>query len=61
MQVERERWQHLESGVRVRNAYTTCLLHGDSLAKARLIPDGTIERHRLVVKAEAVTEGYASH
>ena len=43
MQVEGQRVESLLSmsatGARVRNAYQTCLILGDSLAKVRLIPD----------------------
>ena len=49
------------SGARVRNAYATYLLLGDSLPKGRLIPHKTITWHQVVVKAEAIEDGHACH
>ena len=49
------------SGARVRNAYATYLLLGDSPSKDGLIPHNTIERHRLVVKDLLMMDGVAGH
>ena len=38
------------TGARVRNAYATCLLLGDSLSKERLTPDGLMGRHLPISK-----------
>ena len=54
MQVEGQRVESLLSmpatGARVRNAYQTCLILGDSLAKVRLIPDVVMLPHGDVTK-----------
>ena len=54
MQVEGQRVESLLSmpatGARVRNAYQTCLILGDSLAKVRLIPDVVMFPHGDVTK-----------
>ena len=54
MQVEGQRVESLLSmpatGARVRNAYQTCLILGDSLAKVRLIPDVVIFPHGDITK-----------
>ena len=54
MQVEGQRGGCLHSppatGARVSNAYRTCLIPGDSLAKVRLIPDVVTLGHLLVTK-----------
>ena len=38
------------TGARVRNAYATYLIQGDSLKKFGLIPYGIIDWHQLVIK-----------
>ena len=58
MQVEGQRVESLLSmpatGARVRNAYQTCLILGDSLAKVRLIPDVVAFSHGRVTKDSSV-------
>ena len=49
------------SGARVRNAYATYLLLGDSPSKDGLIPHDTFGWHHPVVKASAVEDGHACH
>ena len=39
-----------ESGARVRNAYATYPIQGDSPEKSGLIPHGTMTRHFVIVK-----------
>ena len=64
MQVEGQRVESLLSmpatGARVRNAYRTCPLLRDSLAKVRLIPDGVAMRHLVATKDLLVKDGDAS-
>lgn len=48
-----------ESGARVRNAYATYLLQGDSPGKPGLIPHGITESHVLVIKDLSVKDGHA--
>ena len=54
MQVEGQHGRSLlrlmATGVRVRNAYRTCPIHGDSLAKVRLIPDAKLRSHDFDLK-----------
>ena len=54
MQVEGQQVESLLSmpatGARVRNAYQTCLILGDSLAKVRLIPDVVMLPHGDITK-----------
>ena len=54
MQVEGQRVESLLSmpatGARVRNAYQTYLILGDSLAKVRLIPDVVVLPHGISTK-----------
>ena len=54
MQVEGQHGRSLlrlmATGARVRNAYRTCPIHGDSLAKVRLIPDAKLESHDFDLK-----------
>ena len=54
MQVEGQREESLLSlpatGARVSNTYPTFRSLGDSLSKERLIPDGMIELHGLIIK-----------
>ena len=63
MQVEGQREISLlilpATGARVRNAYRTCPLLGDSLAKVRLIPDGLKVRHLYLSKDSSVEDGDA--
>ena len=40
----------MATGARVRNAYRTCPILGDSLAKVRLIPDVVIPSHDVLTK-----------
>jgi hypothetical protein len=49
------------TGARVRNAYATYLLQGDSPGKLGLIFHNTGDPHGYIVKAEAVVDGHASH
>ena len=63
MQVE---GQHRDSllfrvatGARVRNAYRTCPVLGDSLAKVRLIPDVVKNPHEFLTKDLLVMDGDA--
>ena len=51
----------MATGARVRNAYRTCPLPGDSLAKVRLIPDAMYFPHGRYMKDSLVTDGDASH
>ena len=50
MQVERYRPSGLESGARVRNAYATCLMQGDSPGKPGLIPHRSVVSHGTIGK-----------
>ena len=54
MQVEGQHGRSLlllmATGARVRNAYQTCLILGDSLAKVRLIPDVISSSHGGLIK-----------
>ncbi len=54
MQVERDSPSGDESGARVRNAYATCLIQGDSPWKRGLISHSTIFPHGKTVKTEVV-------
>ena len=47
------------TGARVRNAYATYPLLGDSPGKPGLIPHNTILLHGSIVKASAVKDGHA--
>ena len=49
----------IETGGRVRNAYATYPLQGDSPGKLGLIPHSTIERHLEMVKDLLVMDGHA--
>ena len=64
MQVEGQHGRSLlllmATGARVRNAYQTCLILGDSLAKVRLIPDSVVMRHLVATKDLLVKDGDAS-
>ena len=50
----------MATGARVRNAYRTCPLLRDSLAKVRLIPDSVAMRHLVATKDLLVKDGDAS-
>ncbi len=54
MQVERDSPSGDESGGRVRNAYATCLIQGDSPWKRGLIPHSINGSHGLLIKASVV-------
>ncbi len=61
MQVGRQwdqQWDH-ESGARVRNAYATCPLQGDSPGKPGLIPHGIAIWHHIAIKDLSVKDGHA--
>ena len=66
MQVEghQVRLRTLATGARVRNAYATYPLQGDSPGKPGLIPHGIFEWHRLMIKVPIsigmVKDGHAS-
>ena len=49
----------LATGARVSNAYPTCPLLRDSLAKVRLIPDVVIDPHEFLTKDLLVMDGDA--
>ena len=59
MQVERDSPSGDESGARVRNAYATCLVQGDSPWKRGLIPHSIIVSHVTMIKASVVQDGHA--
>ena len=48
-----------ETGARVRNAYATYLLLGDSFRKRKLIPHNTARSPDFAFKAPAVKDGHA--
>ncbi len=54
MQVERDSPSGDESGARVRNAYATYLIQGDSPWKRGLIPHRTVISHVITVKTPVV-------
>ncbi len=49
----------LTTGARVRNAYRTYLLQGNSPEKFGLMPHSIIEWHHLIIKHLWVKDGYA--
>jgi hypothetical protein len=49
----------VESGARVRNAYATYLLPGDSPGKPGLIPYGILILHGISIKDLSVRDGHA--
>ena len=51
----------MTSGARVRNAYTTYPLQGDSPGKLGLTPHGMLKWHHLNIKTPVVGDGYASY
>ncbi len=59
MQVERDSPSGDESGARVRNAYATCLVQGDSPWKRGLIPHSINESPGLLIKTLVVQDGHA--
>ena len=61
MQVEGYSFSELETGARVRNAYATYLLQGDSPEKFGLIPHGIVIWHQDTIKVPTVKDGHASH
>ena len=51
----------MATGARVSNAYPTFRLLGDSLSKERLIPDGMMRLHDIIIKDLLVSDGDAFH
>ncbi len=51
----------MATGKRVRNAYATYLLQGDSLRKLELIPHNIMSSHEDIVKTPVVIDGHASY
>ena len=51
----------LATGARVSNTYPTFRLLGDSLSKERLIPDGIMNEHLIMIKDSSVNDGDAFH
>ena len=51
----------LATGARVSNTYPTFRLLGDSLSKERLIPDGMMRLHDIIIKDLLVSDGDAFH
>ena len=49
----------MATGARVRNAYATYLVQGDSPEKFGLIPRGIMIRHRMMIKDLSVQDGHA--
>ena len=49
----------MATGARVRNAYPTCRVLGDSPLKGGLIPDVVAWRHRLAIKDSSDQDGDA--
>ena len=49
----------MATGARVRNAYETYLIQGDSPEKFGLIPHGTVISHGIIVKDLSVLDGHA--
>ena len=50
-----------ETGARVRNAYATYLLQGDSPEKFGLIPHSIVLGHPNAIKVPTVKDGHASY
>ena len=65
MQVEGQREVSLltlpATGARVSNAYPTFRTLRDSLSKERLIPDGMMRLHDIIIKDSSVYDGDAFH
>ena len=61
MQVEGQHFfsEKMATGARVRNAYETYLIQGDSPKKFGLILHNTMIWHLFIVKAPAVKDGHA--
>ena len=51
----------LATGARVSNTYPTFRLLRDSLSKERLIPDGMMRLHDIIIKDLSVYDGDAFH
>ena len=51
----------MTTGGWVSNTYPTYRIHGDSLSKERLIPDGVIKAHAFIAKDLLVYDGDAFH
>ncbi len=51
----------MATGARVRNAYATYLVLGDSFRKRELIPHMLLMAHAIKRKAPAVQDEHASH
>ena len=64
MQVERELAEDLseanESGGRVSNTWTICLVQGDSSEKLEIIPHKTTAPHGAEVKTQVAQEEFAT-
>ena len=61
MQVEGYSFSDGETGARVRNAYATYLLQGDSPEKFGLIPHSIVLGHPNAIKVPTVKDGHASY
>ncbi len=61
MQVEGQHCSLLQmaTGARVRNAYATYPLQGDSPEKSGLIPHTIMKLHGFIIKVTAVKDGHA--
>ena len=55
------RLRMVATGARVRNAYVTYPLQGNSPRKLGLIPHSIINSHEFIIKATAVKDGHAWH
>ena len=51
----------MATGARVSNAYPTFRTLRDSLSKERLIPDGMMRLHGIIIKDSSVYDGDAFH
>ena len=51
----------MATGARVSNAYPTFRTLRDSLSKERLIPDGMMSLHGIIIKDSSVYDGDAFH
>jgi hypothetical protein len=61
MQVEGYPFSDGETGARVRNAYATYLLQGNSPEKFGLMPHGIFLGHPKDIKVPTVKDGHASY
>ena len=50
----------MATGARVRNTYPICPMLGDSLSKERLIPDGIVLGHPIMIKDSSALDEDAS-